>query len=214
MSREILAASFGNHSAVLSNMVARELEISAHLVSMSLTQERPMLQVLFHAGSGEDGDANKIKSKTSPYGGGSGGSGVTRRWCLQTHVIKLDEELSAVCVLSSEDSVCIAELTLPIEWWDINKQMQTAEVYYSVYPVDRNLQCSSAAKPQANGKGDRVMSYIASVTLTHGQLTYRELKEDQHILVYIPQKGFYPGSKFRVPVKLQAESDLETFVIQ
>jgi len=45
-------------------------------------------------------------------------------------------------------------------------------------------------------------------------MAYQELKEDQHILIYIPQKSFYPGSKFRVPVKLQAESDLQTFVIK
>lgn len=66
-------------------------------------------------------------------------------------------------------------------------------------------------------EGDGVeweLTYVGPVTLTHGQLTYEELKEDQNVLIYIPQASFYPGSKFRVPVKLQAGSDLQIFVMK
>ena len=133
------------------------------------------------------------------------------------HVQKEGQELTSVCVVSGTDNVCVAELTLPPEWW-VPGQTQSVEVFYSVYGIDQNLQCSSASNSIVPGKnmryGERMKRFVSTVTLTHGQMTYQELKEDQHILIYMPQKSFYPGSKFRVPVKLQAESDLQLFGIK
>lgn len=209
LSPAMLQDSLGNHSTMFSNMVLKNMELSAHVVSRSITQQRPLLQVLFHASQvRSEKKAKNAKSDTD--------TNPKTKWCLQMHVDKDGVELTSVCVLSGEDNVCIAEITLPSEWWH-DQQTQSAQVFYSVYQIDENLQCSSASNSIVPGKANadrRIKRYVSTVTLTQGQLTYQEVKEDQHILIYIPQKSFYTGSKFRIPVKLQAESDLELFVVR
>ena len=215
----LLQASLGNHSSILSNFATKQVDISAHLVSRTITPERPVVSVLFHASPLPHTEENKIKSARSPVD--------EKRWCVQMHVQHDHEELTSVCVISATENVCVAELTLPTSWWLPNK-MSSVEAYYSVYLME-NLRCSNPAvqnpehvtsependdvteKPANHGP---VKTLISMVALSHGQVNYQELKEDQHILVYIPQKSFYPGSKFRVPIKLQAESDLQIFVIK
>ncbi len=209
----LLQASMGNHSSILNNMVVRHLDISAHLVTRSITQDRPQLQVLFHASQLSQSQDSK-NSKSSQTVNVKDNT----RWCLQMHVERDEQEITSVCVLGAQQKVCISELSIPADWWDEN-HIHSVDVLYSTYPIDENLQCSSASNSIIPNKdtettGERVKSYVGTVTLTNGQLTYQEVKEDQHVLIYIPQKSFYLGSKFRVPVRLQAESDLELFVVR
>ena len=205
----LLHASWANRTSNLNNIIVNDLDISAHLVTRTIVQDRPLLQVLFHASP--LARPNPLPSVTGAQ------STELSKWCLQMHVQKDGNELTSVCVLSAIDNVCIAELTLPAEWW-IDGQTESVDVLYSVYGIDQNLQCSSASSASSSSYSgspkhgtERIKSFVSTVTLTHGQMTYQELKEDQHILIYMPQKSFYSGSKFRVPVKLQAESDLQLF---
>lgn len=197
----LLQASVGNHSDLLANVVVDDMDISAHLVTRSLTQDRPYVQVLFHA--------SQLPSDVTPAPDLLDNS----RWCLQMHVQRDNSELTSVCVLGRQDNVCIAELSIPSEWWGL-AHVHSVAVYYSVYAVSTNLQCSSAPPTSPDGSMPMLRSYVGTVTLAHGELTYQQVAEDQHILLYIPQKSYYPGSKFRLPVRLQAESDLEVFVVR
>ena len=221
VSPELLSAALGNESTLLSNTIVDDMDISAHLVTRSITQERPRLQVLFHASQINPSSSNKNGGKAAGKTAEKSTNISEAKWCLQVHAQKGDQELSAVCILTQErQSYCVAELDLPSEWWDA-VHTQSADVLYSVYSITDNLQCSSSSNSivPRNGEGlidedDRVKSYVGAVTLTHGQMTYQEVQEDHHILVYVPQKSFYPGTKFRVPIKLQAESDLQVFVVR
>ena len=209
ISAQLLDAAYANQTGQPKNIVVGHLDISAHIVSRSITQDRPTLQVLFHASS--------ILSTT----GVNVGPRSESKWCLQMHAQPqrdIENELRSVCVLSDIHNVCVADIVVPNEWW-LHEHLTSADVYFSAYPIDDNLQCSSAHTVSTVKQGDRKHAlpskrYIGSVTLSHGQLTYQEVREDQHVLIYIPQKNFYPGFKFRVPVKLQAESDLEVFVVR
>ena len=209
----LLQQALGNQSVILNNVVVDDMDVSAHLVTRSITQERPLLQVLFHAIHPTDVRKGK-KNKGALQDAGRNES---KFWCLEMHVQKDEHEFSSVCEVSHTKDVCVAELLLPEEWWD-PIHIQSADVYYSVYHVAESLQCASAANTivpgNAHPTSGRIKSYIGTATLTSGQLTFAEMKEDQHVLVYIPQKTFYPGSKFRVPVRLQAESDLTLFVVR
>ncbi len=213
VSPELLAAALGNESTLLSNTIIDDMDVSAHLVTRSITQERPQLQVLFHA-SQTNPSSSYTKTKTPE----KATQNSEAKWCMQVHATKADQELSAACILErGRYSVCVAALDLPPEWWD-PVHTQSADVFYSVYSVADNTQCSTASGPLVSEglleEADRVRSYVGAVTLTHGQMTYQEVQEDQHILVYVPQNSFYPGSQFRVPIKLQAESDLQVFVVR
>lgn len=235
----ILQAALGNQSLLLNNVVVDDMDVSAHLVTRSITQERPVLQVLFHATHPQASSASSSSSSSSSSSTGSRGKNKEGKnkdnnnnnnnnnnrpdsWCLQMHVVKTEEEYTAVCEVNYAKDVCVTELGLPVEWWD-PLHIQSADVYYSVYRTDASLECAGVPKTLGGGVGGgsasldtdgRIRSYIGPVTLTSGQLTYAEMKEDQHVLVYIPQKTFYPGSTFRVPVRLQAESDLTLFVVR
>jgi transmembrane protein 132 len=56
--------------------------------------------------------------------------------------------------------------------------------------------------------------FVGSVVLASDLLNYSELREDQHLMIHVPNVAISPGSLFYVPVKLQAESNLQVFVIR
>ena len=202
VSSNLVLGSKGNGSDGSFKYPPGNMDVSAHIVDRTVTQDRPVLQVLFH---------------TSQKASSTGRTGASK-WCLQMFVQKLDTEIASVCVINDNENVCIAETMLPIAWWDDPKS-HNAHVYYSVYSVDENIQCSSATNSIVPGKsilGTQVKSkiFVNNITLTRGEIPYRELQEDQHILIYVPQQTFFPGARFRVPIKLQAESDLQLFIVR
>ena len=205
----LLRDSLGNQSQLLGNMLVGSLEVTAHVVARTLVRDRPILQVLFH------GDHASVERRSSSKirGEGFSNNSSNAQWCMQVHVVRSPlQELSSVCVLG--DDVCLADVTLPTAWWDSTitggDSPRNVDVYYSAFRADKNSRCSEANA----GSSEWIRRYVATVTLTHGQVTYQELKEDHHILVYVPQASFYPGSRFRVPIKLQAESDLQVFAVR
>ena len=208
----LLRSSLGNQSQLLGNMLLGNLDVTAHVVARTLVRDRPILHVLFHATpisfeKVSQRSPNKIRDPENV------GNNSATQWCMQMHVVKSSsEELASTCILGGSENVCLADVPLPTAWWDSDRKVQSVNVYYSAYEADKHSQCSNTA--QSGGSVDRVRRFVATVTLTHGQVTYQELKEDHHILVYVPQKSFYPGSKFRVPIKLQAESDLKVFAVR
>jgi hypothetical protein len=213
ISPELLQTSLGNQSSKITNIMVSDLDISAHIVSRSIMPDRRILQVLFHASHiKHDATTKKGKKATLDLLEHS------TKWCLQLHVEKNGEELTSVCVLntSAKDNVCLAEVLLPESWWEA-EHTPSVDVYFSMKAVNDNLQCSTATNsivPDKTTSEQRVKSFVSAVTLANKRITYRELKEDQHVLVYIPEKNYHPGSKFRVPVKLQAEADLTLFIIR
>ena len=68
------------------------------------------------------------------------------------------------------------------------------------------------AREEASATDD--VRFVATVGLVNSQVTYTELQEDQNVLVYVPQGNFHPGSRFKISVKLQVQSDLKIFSIR
>ena len=196
------------------SLVIDDLEISAHVVTKTITSDRPMLQVLFHA--------NVIQAKTdikhsnsAVRNASNSGGGFTHRsetkYCLTAHVHRDMNRASGICVLNARTSACLAEPVLPLWWWN-SERPENAYVFFSAMALDQTRDCEMVRNETL---GDDVQ-FVMTVNLVQGQVTYEEIREDKHqnILVYIPQASFYPGSKFRVPVKLQAQSDLQIFVMK
>lgn len=215
ISQKTLHQAISNHSSLLNFHLINGHEVSAHLVTETVISSRPRLQVLFHAGPAAEspvlvhGTTGRISATETPT------EEIVPNLCLILFAFKDNEVLSSTCTILDPNRVCIADLALPLRWWS-DRFAQTVDVFYSVYNHDQNGPCGSELQVKRYGRyswNDR-QTFLAAVTLTHGQMNYQELKEDQHILIYVPTASFYPGSKFRVPVKLQAESDLEIFVIK
>ena len=196
------------------------VDISGHIVSRSLMLDSPVLQVLFHSSYAKNNNRRRQHNFVS--------FNVSTLWCTKIHVKKDSIELLSSCVLdpsATPGDICLAQLAIPREWWlshnDVSpsQAVNSVDVYYSVSgPYSDASQCSmdetdNTAVTEVVGEVT-VKIFVSTVTLLKSQLTFQEVQEDQHILVYIPEKSFYAGARFRVPVKLQAESDLQLFVVR
>ena len=213
LSPSLLRAAQGNASLERApHVLVANLDVSAHVVSRVVERDRPALPVLFHAG--------RVDAGARASGGGAGGGASL---CLQVHARHpaSRDDLTAACILNRTQHVCIASLRLPAAWWPpagAPSPAAAVDVFYSVYAVvggDAQTHCADGSPPgKAAATAAAVKQFLASVTLSHGQVTYQELKEDQHILVHVPQRSFHPGSKFSIPIKLHAGSDLTKFVVR
>ena len=181
-------------------------DLSAHLVSPSLVKRDPKLQVLFHSSQNQQiAKRNNTMLDTMH----------NSLWCLRVQVTHSEEKVYSVCELRDGLGVCVVNVSVPQKWWQEGSPL--ANVSYSAFTVDKNHHCSDAANSIIPGKSNQRVEFearIGTVTLLAGQSGLQELREDRNVLIYMPQKSFYPGSRFSVPVRLQAESDLEFLVMR
>ncbi|CAH1801046.1 unnamed protein product [Owenia fusiformis] len=206
-----------NYSNVLHNVKLEGIDISAHLLQETITRDSSEIQVLFHAGQIQDNNSEKSSkgsySKKRPmyY------QEIEQKWCLHMYVLLDTQELASSCILSSFTGTCMGSVTLPSEWWQGLSIHPKADIYYSAYSIKENLECSTATNsivPDKTNDREVTRYFVSSVPMVTGAPIFDERKEDQHILVYIPRQVFHPGTRFKVPVKLQAESDLQLFVVR
>ena len=210
-----------SHIVASMNVGGGLYDVSGHVVSRSLMLDSTVLQVLFHASYANSGYDRRHQQSSASYN-------ISNLWCAKIHVQRDSTELSGSCVVDPTDlqsDVCLAQLAMPREWWESRtgsaspQAVTSVDVFYSISgPYSDYSQCSTddtenTAAPEVE-EDTTVKTFLSTVTLLQSQLTFQEVQEDQHILVYIPEKSFYPGARFRVPVKLQAESDLELFVVK
>jgi hypothetical protein len=126
------------------------------------------------------------------------------------------QRAASVCIIDAHKNMCTADIIIPDSWW--KDPYRSADVYYSYYPIQENLECSSSSntiKSEIDGTVESLQKfYVGAVRLDKDTMRYKELKEDQHILLYVPREPVLPGTKFRGPVKLQAESDVQKFTVR
>jgi hypothetical protein len=214
-------STLGNQSA----QVVDGFIVSAHLVTSRVSTLRPEVVVVFHA------------SRQLMYGDGSEGSSRYRakadrssslrnqQLCMTAFIHKGDEELTTSCIVddASTGDTCIANVTLPFRWWHLTHS-RFVDVYYSAVMIRNGRRCPSQQQvtgflkagtgSQAADSPDLKKVFVSQLNLAVDSLKYEELREDQNVLIYIPVANVSKGSVFRVPVKLQAESNLHTFVMR
>lgn len=84
---------------------ARHLDMSAHLVGSSIPRDAPVLRVLFHAGSEAGGRRQLLLARH-------------QRVCVLLHAsLPGKTPLTAACSPDGEDGVCLAQITIPADWW-------------------------------------------------------------------------------------------------
>lgn len=187
------------------------LDISAHLVRASVSQDSPVLRVLFHAGADPGGHLQRQKV------------------CVLLHVAMPNEQpLKGRCMPEGEDGVCVAEVVIPLNWWpalpaprhsregsgnsgaDGQSQLppkvpqRYAQVSYSVFepPVRNPEQCEPKVQIQP-------LTTFAQVPLLAAKTSFKELRADDSVTFLLPQHPLYPMSKLHVPVFLHQYADQE-----
>lgn len=190
------------------------LDISAHLVRGSVSQDSPVLRVLFHAGADPGGHLQRQKV------------------CVLLHVAMANEQpLKGRCMPEGEDGVCVAEVVIPLSWWpalpaprhsrDASSSsngagggapgqippkvpQRYAQVSYSVFepPVRNPEQCEPKVQIQP-------LTTFAQVPLLAAKTPFKELRADDSVTFLLPQHPLYPMSKLHVPVYLHQYADQE-----
>ncbi|EDX17236.1 GD16787 [Drosophila simulans] len=175
------------------------LDISAHLVRSSVSQDAPVLRVLFHAGADPGGHLQRQKV------------------CVLLHVAMGSEQpLKGRCMPEGEDGVCVAEVVVPLGWWpqlpaptqDGSGQappkvpQRYAQVSYSVFepPLRNPEQCEPKVQIQP-------LTTFAQVPLLAARTPYRMLRADDAVTFLLPQHPLYPLSRLHVPVFLHQYPD-------
>jgi len=206
------------HSDIFSVQYVSNYAVSAHLSTDVLTILQPRLQVVFHV----DRVMDNISSDHGPRFADS--SSQIRQLCAVMFIEKDSEELMSTCVMdvTSPGTPCVASAVLPYHWWHPTLN-RSASIYYAVFSVAQEHRCAAPSSPSginvkaydwfADSAREK-QSFVGPVNLFATLTNYRELREDQHLLMYVPTAPVSPRSVFHVPMKLQAESDLQIFVVR
>lgn len=202
---------------------ARHLDMSAHLVGASVSRDSPVLRVLFHAGS-EAGGRRQLLARH-------------QRVCVLLQAsLPGKNPLTAACSPDGEDGVCLAQITIPADWWPplpapdssghvklTKTPPRLVQVAYSVLeprtvvlsddmPLDGTRTVS--ATPETSGGGCRPRVQIQPVTplgkipLAPNRAEYKEIKGDDSLMLLVPHGPLYPRSRLHVPVFLYLKNSI------
>jgi len=97
--------------ALDADLYAHNLDISAHLVTPQIPRDAPVLRVLFHTGQQNSGGG---------AGAASAASAARRqqRVCIVLYAALAEKPSeAAACSPGGDDGVCLAQLTVPANWW-------------------------------------------------------------------------------------------------
>lgn len=123
-----------------------------------------------------------------------------------------------------EDGVCVAEVTIPSNWWPplpppdkegrsvlVKAPQKMVQVSYSVFePPSRNPeQCEPKVQIQP-------LTQFAQVPLVAALTAYKELRADDTLTILIPHQPLYPMSRIHVPVFLQPQvgQNVAVFIVR
>ncbi|XP_014784675.1 transmembrane protein 132E [Octopus bimaculoides] len=230
--RHLLDTSTYNDSNILDRFTMDGRDISVHLVSSKITPDSPMLQILIHAGMMNYGNGGNDRGDSGGVGGSSSGKQTAlllstfpsrRRWCGQVFVQHLDDELTAACLLNDKYNGCVAGVEVPEEWW-VSPNKTTVTVYYTVTGINKNEECGNPAyvsgaalQINASDAAAEIVTenrrYLTTLSLSSNEEEYKDI-EEKHVIISVPTATYRPGSLFYVPIKLEADSDVQVFVIR
>ncbi|XP_061395404.1 transmembrane protein 132E, partial [Musca vetustissima] len=184
------------------------LDISAHLVSSYVSQDSPVLRVLFHAGADPGGHLQRQKI------------------CVLLHVSSGNHvPIKGRCMPEGEDGVCVAEVVIPFNWFHslspltnkdnvnntpIKVPQRFVQVSYSVFepPIRNPEQCEPKVQIQP-------LTSFVQVPLVAAMEPFKEFQIDESLVILLPQQPLYPMSKFHVPVYLQySEKNISSFTVK
>ncbi|XP_017893441.1 transmembrane protein 132E isoform X2 [Ceratina calcarata] len=204
---------------------ARHLDMSAHLVGTSVPRDSPVLRVLFHAGSEAGGRrqlllarhqrvcvilhanlAAPARSTANRNNGKSYSSSSSSAYML-----------TAACSPDGENGVCLAQITIPADWWpplpppDASGRVKVAkslprlvQVAYSVLePLTEEVGSPDTGAGFCRpGVQIQPVTPLGQVPLAPNRADYKELKADESLTLLVPHGPLYPRSRLHVPAFL------------
>lgn len=134
--------------------------------------------------------------------------------------------LTAACSPDGEDGVCLAQITIPANWWPPLPPPDASGRIKVPKTLPRIVQLSySVLEPRSNEDGPlphvldsgsssfcqprvqiQPVTPLGSVTLAPNREDYKELKTDEYLTLLVPHGPLYPRSRLHVPAFLHSHS--------
>lgn len=208
--------------------------MSAHLVGSSVPRDSPVLRVLFHAGSEAGGRRQLLLARhqrvcvvlhaslatpaRSTAGRNNGRSYSSSSSSSSSAV------LTAACSPDGENGVCLAQITIPADWWAPLPPPDASGRVKVVKSLPRLVQVAySVLEPRTedNGSPDNGAGFcrprvqiqpvtpLGQVPLAPNRADYKELKADDSLTLLVPHGPLYPRSRLHVPVFLHPSKPVD-----
>lgn len=224
---------------------ARHLDMSAHLVGNSVPRDSPVLRVLFHAGSEAGGRRQLLMARhqrvcvvlhaslASPSRGNAASrSSSGHGYSSSSSSSSSSSALTAACSPDGENGVCLAQITIPADWWaplpppDASGRVKVAkslprliQVAYSVLePRTEEGGLGSGGNGGGSGSGSvdatggsgfcrprvqiQPVTPLGQVPLAPNKADYKELRADDSLTLLVPHGPLYPRSRLHIPAFL------------
>ncbi|CAK9819472.1 Phospholipase A(2) [Anthophora quadrimaculata] len=223
---------------------ARHLDMSAHLVGNSVPRDSPVLRVLFHAGSEAGGRRQLLLARhqrvcvvlhaslASPSrnipgrnNGRTYSSSSSSFSTTNSSSSSSTSALTAACSPDGENGVCLAQITIPADWWaplpppDASGRVKVAKTLPRLVQVAYSVlePRTEEAGSQDNGAGfcrPRVqiqpVTPLGQVPLAPNRADYKELKADDSLTLLVPHGPLYPRSRLHVPAFLHPSKAVDS----
>ena len=165
-------------------------DLSAHLVTREVRKDKPVLRVVVHSNQREERQA---------------------LLCVVVRAVLNNKTVEGECLPSSQPGTCLAQLTLPSQWWPSITQETAArkqpkilsQVFYSVQLRSSGVCGRSIIAPQL----------IGSVPLSVSGAGYQQVSGDEILHMLVPQTPLYPASRIYVPVFLEQSEDVKPVTV-
>ena len=118
--------------------------------------------------------------------------------CLRARAHFSGAEVVAACTPSSTSSSCLAQITIPPDWWQAREStsIQTLQVSYSVH-MPPNSDClmgtSDLLVPERS---------LGDVQFQQRQEALKTIKEDEFIWLHIPKMDVAVQERFQIAVSI------------
>lgn len=182
----------------MQDQASHHLDMSAHIVRNEIPRDSPVLRVLFHTGTDPGGRRQILLARHH------------QRVCIVLHAtMGNNTPLHAACSPDGEDGVCLAQITIPANWWPplpspdkdgrLGKAVKTpprlVQVAYSVLEPwpDEGEGCHPKMQVQPSVT-------LGMVSLVAAKGAFKELRLTDAILMLIPHPPLFPMSRIHIPV--------------
>ncbi|XP_017768079.1 PREDICTED: transmembrane protein 132D isoform X2 [Nicrophorus vespilloides] len=175
--------------------------MSAHIVRSEIPRDSPVLRVLFHTGTDSGSRRHILLTRHHQV-------------CIVLHATMTSyPSLSAACSPDGEDGVCLAQITIPSNWWPplptpdkdgrLGKITKTPPKLVQVaYSVQEPRPDEDGCQPQMQLQPSTVLGLVP---LVPARAAYKELQLIDALRILVPHPPLFPLSQMHIPVFLERE---------
>jgi hypothetical protein len=184
-------------------------DVSGHIVSEHILESYPVVKVLY---------LRRIRERSSISAAENSETVQNLSTCIVTALQWGSQYLTSFCMIDTDAEYCLTETILPLDLW---RHQRSLSLFYRVRHQDvlrpGDVSCSDIAASVQKSlsplseDSSSASHCLGDVSLESEKTTVRTHTTGDELLLLVPDKTVAAGTKFSLPVKLQAGSPLRSF---